>query len=508
MNELKELIGILTRQKVSQIRIISEDAKLPTKINNLLNGIRSGTIRSDTQAMDILYGYQNTEAYKKVKYRLKERLYNTLFFIDIKKHRIGKGPQERYTAYKRFSQIMLIISDGHRVLAISMAKKLLRKAEKYEMRELTLLLYDLLVEHYLVWDLDSKKANYYEAKWIKLNAFRTLEKDITKVWAYLANILMVNRGDKSDIDINQVEKKLIFFSKQSAINSSYQFTYKFYISKIFYYWIVKNYKQQKIICIEAINFLEDYKQSHPASYILTTTYKAIAQLNNNEIEESQKTLENIFVQFPLTPGKLHWLNVYNYLFLIKMIKKEYTQAAKLISEVTHLRNFKKLNEKWHQPWLIKEAYINILLKIGKIKEEDLGQIRLRPFRINKFVNEVPLYFKDKRGTNIAILIAQFIFLLADNKTDRLFEKLDGLNQYCHRYLRNDATFRSNCFIKMLMKIPNASFHPVRVRNHTKDYWKKLKAAPMTISEQSYEVEIIPYEDLWELVLEILEDKKG
>jgi len=190
-----------------------------------------------------------------------------------------------------------------------------------------------------------------------------------------------------------------------------------------------------------------------------------------------------------------------------MIKKEYAEGAKLLSEVISLTGFSKLEDKWRQPWMLKEAFINILIKIGKIPQVDLQEIELRNFRLNRFINDVPLYSKDKKGTNIAILVAQFIYLLAENKTDQIFERLEGLNQYCHRYLRNDHTYRSNCFIKMLLKIPTANFHPVRVRNHTQTYWKKLQNASLTISEQSYEVEIIPYEDLWELVLEILDNRK-
>ena len=179
----------------------------------------------------------------------------------------------------------------------------------------------------------------------------------------------------------------------------------------------------------------------------------------------------------------------------------------MLFEVTTLKNFNKLDDKWRQPWTIKEAFIHILMKIGKISEDEIADIEFRPFRINRFMNDVPLYSKDKRGSNVSILIAQFIFLLTENKTNKIYERLDGLNQYCHRYLRNDNTYRSNCFIKMLMKIPLANFHPVRVRSHTKVLWKKLQDAPLTISEQSYEVEIIPYEDLWELVLEILETRR-
>ena len=61
---------------------------------------------------------------------------------------------------------------------------------------------------------------------------------------------------------------------------------------------------------------------------------------------------------------------------------------------------------------------------------------------------------------------------------------------------------------MLLKIPSAGFHHLRVENHTKELKKKLLSTPMMISAQSYEVEVIPYEDLWEIVMEILEKRNS
>ena len=85
--------------------------------------------------------------------------------------------------------------------------------------------------------------------------------------------------------------------------------------------------------------------------------------------------------------------------------------------------------------------------------------------------------------------------------------MDALNQYSYRYLRNDDTLRSNCFVKMILKIPDATYHPERLKRHTKKLYKTLVNTPTDIREQSSNIEIIPYESLWELVLELLQDHK-
>ncbi len=85
----------------------------------------------------------------------------------------------------------------------------------------------------------------------------------------------------------------------------------------------------------------------------------------------------------------------------------------------------------------------------------------------------------------------------------MVDKIDALSQYCYRYLRDDETFRSNCFIKMLMLIPKIGFHPLRLERHANKLLKKLQSKPFKIDEQSIDIKIINFELLWEYILEQL-----
>jgi hypothetical protein len=506
MKDLIELSEIVTKQKVAHIDIITEREHHSNKSAMLLKGIRNGKVKSDRDGMLLLYNQDNKEAFKKVKSRLRDRLYNTLFFIDANKHIQGEGPKERFNSYKMYSIIMMLINKEKHQLAFKLAQKLLIKSEKNNNLDLSLMLSYLLHDYYVLWEPNNQKAKKYLQKYLDYSLFQKQELEITETYAELARLLMTRKSTKSKFP-KGFKDKLEYFSELSKQNKLFKFNYRLYASLIFYSWINRDFLEQKRQCEKAIKYLAQHKKSNPVAHITMTSYKAIAELNMKMYDQSEVTLRDILKEFNITPGKTHWLNVFNYLFLIKMIKKEYGEGAQLLSKVTSLRGYDSMSANWRQIWNIKEAYINILVKMGKISEEKLRKIPIRGFRVGKFVNDVPIYSKDKRGANIAILIAQFIYLLAENKTSMLIERIEGLNQYCHRYLRNDLTFRSNCFIKMLMKIPRLQFNPIRIRNHTKTYWEKLQSAPMEISEQAYEVEVIPYDHLWEMVLEILDNRK-
>ena len=59
---------------------------------------------------------------------------------------------------------------------------------------------------------------------------------------------------------------------------------------------------------------------------------------------------------------------------------------------------------------------------------------------------------------------------------------------------------------MLLCLPAASFHKKAVLRKADKYWKKLKDVPLEKANQSVELEIVPYEMLWEFVLEGLDEK--
>jgi hypothetical protein len=88
--------------------------------------------------------------------------------------------------------------------------------------------------------------------------------------------------------------------------------------------------------------------------------------------------------------------------------------------------------------------------------------------------------------------------------DQAIDRIEAIEKYVTRYLRKDDTFRSNCFIRMLLQIPASGFHQAGVIRRAKKYQNKLEECPLEMAGQNYEIEIIPYETLWKMVVQSLE----
>jgi hypothetical protein len=57
---------------------------------------------------------------------------------------------------------------------------------------------------------------------------------------------------------------------------------------------------------------------------------------------------------------------------------------------------------------------------------------------------------------------------------------------------------------MLLQIPAANFHHAATIRKAEKLAGLLKTAPLDYANQSHDVEIVPYEHLWELVLQSLQ----
>ena len=101
--------------------------------------------------------------------------------------------------------------------------------------------------------------------------------------------------------------------------------------------------------------------------------------------------------------------------------------------------------------------------------------------------------------NIGILVAQLLHLLSEGKKSQFIDKVESLEQYTYKYLRNDHTLRSHYFIKILLQIPLSGFDKGTFLAKTRAYLEKMSAVPSEAANQTNEIEIIPFEKLYQML---------
>jgi len=504
MEYLRPLIKLLSSQKIRQIEILSEHSNMSVKSKLLYDGILNDSFKNDKQASLKLYSSdENHAAYRKLKYRLKKRLINTVFFIDVQQYSNSPYQKALNSTYKNYAAAKIILDKGPSHVAIDIMENALKQTLKYDLTELSILLLKDIKLHYGLYNYNKYKYNRYKSLFEELTYLFNLKSVAEKLYIELGHIIGSNKTFEYNDNIKSAELELATLYKKIKDIDSY-YLKNFYFNATYFAMMIKgDYLKQLEIANQAINYFQTKKDFKLIAQATFFQMKGVALLNLKEATKAFEVFEEC-LNFKPKAGKLYWQSLHNYLFICHALNQDYLAAYEIISKVMNNKSFVKIYDDFKQSWYLKEAFIQFLIRVDKINLGNTQVDKLRPFRIGRFLNEVPEFTKDKRGLNITIHIIQMLFLIVDEKYDAVLDKLSALKQYNFRYLKGTEYARPRNFIKMLLKIPDGNYNANRIRLKAHKYHQILLASPMDFTEKSMSIEIIPYEQLWEEILSIFE----
>lgn len=506
MEDLIALSKLVSKQKVKKINIITELTSLDQKQTQLYHGLVNGKIKNDADLISEIYNNVNpSKSHKLLKFRLKSRLLDTLFFLDINQPNLTDYNKAELHVHKQWSFVKILLNRNSRKIAIPICENAFNKSIKFGFTDLTILLSRLLMRHFAYIEINKKKYKKYER--ILFEKLNLLKKELIteKYYADVAFDLETSNSPNS----KAITAKLNLYCNElkAFVDSEHSYTlFYFYYAMLSHKYILeKDYQNVKITCQNALSYFTKKNNHTVVAEFKFRQDLHIVSLQLKEYDKAKKLiLQNIEMA---TPYSINWIREWHFYFIWAASSSNYNQMVKCTSLIFANRKIQKLNS-LYELWKIKEAYINLLLIAGKIDVTLIKKHNLKRFSINKFLNEVPSFSKDKKGFNVAILIIHLLFLISKNKSDQVLKRIDSLKMYSHRYLKNNENFRSNCFIKMLCKIPDSNYHPIALKRNTKSLLNKLSETQYSYSDNPAEIEVIPYENLWEIVLEILRKKQN
>ena len=500
--DIYQLSKLLTKQKVIALGLFKDNKiDAETKYVMFYEKIIANEIKNDKEAKEALNYSKNSSAFLKFKERYTKKVldYILLFEASVKSNEFIN--EEYYRLLKLYTAGRIIQYKQQLPNATIIFKYIFDLARKYDF--LHLQLYSALELRKLYGYLvpDKKLFEYYERKLIEIEAEFKISLTLDEVYDKVSHDYT---GIKlKDVDIfkkdilNKGEQLLETIKEITSISSKT----KAYEIVSFAYTINNELEKSINISKESISLLEE-SQSSP-KYKIILAYKDIisAYLKLKDFDNATIYLHKTLAIH--TQKTINYFRMKSMEYLLYAISKDYNNLFKITVEVINSKELKQ-HQVLLEEWRLREAYVNLLIEAGKIDEKYIKASNYRKFRLNKFLNEVDFFSKDKRGINISILVVELMHFLIRKEYDKLLDKLEALNQYTYRYLRNDSSLRSNCFIKMLLKIPDAEYHPIRTVRYVSKYEKKLKANPLEILLKSVDVEIIPFENLWEIIIDILD----
>ncbi|WP_162426948.1 hypothetical protein [Pontibacter pudoricolor] len=491
MEELSKLIDIIEyKGKFVETAILdySDNSNLETR---LLHLVKYSKPENETWLVKELYGSENkTSAYKMLKSRLKKKLYNQLLFLDIDKLNLSN---EVKIYELKCRKILFLAHTLYSFEEVKLAKKqiqnVLSVAEEMQLIEPQVEAYELL--RILISDSEYNRKSYDECVQKLKELYKLRE--------------IINKADTFYFDIK--------FDMKLGVESSKKFLTKLsiYVDELYEDWlrsnlgpVFKRYYQLKLVFFEvkgdiaahidhinkAFEFYEQGKISD--SYFSVSFNKYLLVYSCLLIRDYPKGLaEAEELKYRLEEGSRNWFAHMENYFLLAVHAKDYKKAEDILIEVFGQKFFKYITEiaqeRWTVFYLVYQNAFNYSLPL-------------------KLKTKLHIVTQDKKGFNLWRLILDYMIALDKLEPDLLSREAERIKKYSSKYLTAAEDARTKYFLKMLLISAREFTNLENSRKKGQPLFEKLKKAP--IPGLAYaELEIVPYEQLWEIILQKIERNK-
>jgi len=456
-----------------------------SKMDRMISGILSGNYANDEDAvLDLYKSKKITSSYRALKSRIKDRLLSHIFQVDLfKSSKLSKYSYEFILTNKCLTagQFMInfgISSEGETILKqgltrakkyqfsgmVVFASRLLRSRAGFKGTRKEVVYYDQLIDQHL--EIYSAELES-DAMRDRLNidfreSFSPKKKEM--ILSYWERIKYLNeRFDNNVLKINKARIGSKYFETIGDFRSVIAVCDEVenYLLKNRQFYDLARHREFSLVKLEACLFLKDYY---------------LGEINAN-------TCMKLFA------NNINSLIVFEYHFILCIHEQKYNKARDLFNEALSNPLFKSYPKERIEKWKLFEAYLGFIYPDPK-----------RKFKLFKFLNEVTVYSKDKRGLNISIMIAQIILLLDDGNFDMLIEKADSFRIYFKRYVTKHINYRTFYFVKMVEIMFKHNFSYDKVKQSSEKFYARLSDKVGQYHGDIESLEVIPYEELWEQIL--------
>ncbi|KAA9325036.1 hypothetical protein [Adhaeribacter soli] len=486
MSELNKLVQIVTKRHQRNAPLLSFNDKKITKELKLFYDIQSGNLKLVPRNKKV----PDSAELRMTRARLRKKLLNHLFFLNFNDPYIKVSHRYEQECLDMLHQARVLIKEGEYQISEKLLRSALKIAQQTEFTPHILTAIDLLRQVYV----QTSQVLHFKKISKNLASYRNLlQKEQEAEELYYTAKLEINRS---------VSAKKNFLTKLGDIlqqlkdlweqNRSFTIYDLYYKTNIWYHELTNDFgkiitvtsETEQMLTNGALNELRFDDRYN--KYIKTYSY-----LRDRQYAEGLQYAGKHGEMFNRASN--NWFAFMENYFLLAMHNGSYDVAAKILGEVNTNPFYQKIRKAAQESWQLYQAYLQFIYPVTAITKQ---------FKYHSFVSSVPEFSKDKQGFNVAILILQFLHFLKNREQEQLLYRIESLKKYAGRHLKGDFSIRSQMFFKLLTLVVKEDLHPEKCRRKGLALADKLAATPPP-GDAFAEIEIIPYEHLWEEILRML-----
>lgn len=497
MNEIANLARIVTSRSLSALPVLDLNSRQPSKENQFVKTLAEAPDATQLQVVKALYGKAtptNVRALHKLQSRVRSKLLNQLYFLDHSDPRHLVSRRYELECLDMLHKVSILYAEREYKLSERLLQRCLALAEKGEFTQYAVLCARMLR------NLHAEKRDvipYKKAVKVLTHVQQVLALEDEAEQLYTATQLALSGTVAARRAVLAVLPERIAqleaLHRKARSFTTYNVVYR---ARLAYEELQGNFQEMIRVTAAASRRLKEGKLNERRFDLRFNHFVSIyAYLRSRQPVQGLRLAEEYNRDFH--PSSNNWFYFQEHYVLLALHAEQYERAQELMEIITKNPAYLIQREAALQRWNLYRAYIDFVLPPAR---PSIARQR----QMAQWVLQLPEYSRDKRGHNVAILVLQLLHFLRERNLEAVLLRLERLRKYQQRHLYEPTTVRSRLFLRLLQLIVEKNFDAAKAAERGKVLFQQLQdTAPP--GEAFAEVEIIPYEHLWELVLKLLRE---
>lgn len=503
MKNLIEIARIVTKRKVKKIEIFDEHALKykNSKFNEFYEALTANKYKNDRDAASHLYNCAPTDdKYRQLKSRFRKRLLNTLFFLDINLPSTSNYDRAYYSCNKDWTLVKILLSNNAELTAATLGRQILTVALKYKFADVIVNCARILRAYAVVED-DEKIYEEYDQYAKQYQDI--LDAEIRSEELFQRVIINYHKPTERTTLLEKIDVYCEALVGLASMYDSPIVIYNKHLVWTYRYEMLQDYEGMLKSCVEAEQYIEENPLYYQANKVATFHIKKMAaHLHLRDYKNGKETAEKAALS--LNIGTETWFELMEYYLLCSLHTENYLNALSILRKAKSHARFPHLSGALREKWNISELYLHYIIESQAAKNPMYLAQRSKSFKLSKFLSESVLLAKEYRILTIQVMIVQILFLIQKKDYTDATERIEKLKLYANRQLKRDEHLRMINFIRLIQQFPKSDYNIAEFGNIQK-YLKRFKDNPMKYRGLIHEIEFIPYEHLFKMMVDALKD---
>jgi hypothetical protein len=463
----------------------------------LYEGVVTDTFKDHFSAIEAIFSEiteKSKAEYRKTRNQLRSKLLNSMLFLDL---RLTVGSSKVTIVYvsllKRLTiaKIMVRLGDEHN--AHIEARRGFIRAQRYGLTQIALEFATILRAYaYKTGDLPQYEKFDAIVKDLRLTYSAELEtiEALERFGIHYKRRISYKTGTKQILEQSIETVENILKKTQSL---SIVFTY--YKLKIYLHDMEGNYNAVYSIAEEAIKYLDTMSNAARANYATLYLQQMASCIYTRErargIEAYQKAEQ--YAQ----SGNANWFTLKEFAFIFFMHINEVEQAESIYLEATLNKAFAQLDQIQKQRWNILKLYQSFAKSELK---ENVSKRTKEGKELRALITSAGDLQQDKEGFGFDLRLMHILYLVESADYTQLTEHIDSFKKYCARYFQIEQYPKSRAFVSLLLLLERYSYNAERIIKKSESRYENLVSTKLSHIEASENVQVVPYEILWEKIV--------